>query len=72
LRTVQRRSFAFYQKKNFIRETGISQGQVEKDLQECFYIHHVPQLEDSENIEVEANDSKPADGGDIQIEYFSD
>jgi len=65
-------SFAFYQGGGtFIRETGRSQGQVEKDLQECFYIHQHPQLEASENTEVEANDPKPADGGDIQIEYLS-
>ena len=64
--------FCFLPEKNFIRETGISQGQAEKDLQECFYIHHVPQLEDSENTELEATDPKTADGGDIQTEYFSD
>jgi hypothetical protein len=43
----------------FIIGTGRSQGQVEKDLQECFYIHQLPQLEDSENTEVEANDPTP-------------
>jgi hypothetical protein len=34
------RSFDFYQKKNFINETGRSQGHVQEGLQECPYIRH--------------------------------
>jgi hypothetical protein len=72
LRTVERLEILLFTRGgDFIRETGRSKVYVEKDLQECFYIHQLPQLQDSENTEVEANDPKPADGGDIQVEYFS-
>jgi len=76
-------SFAFYQKKSFINQTGKSHGHVQKGLHKCLYINHflstnplfpAPStssvMRTTENTDEGSDDHKQADG-DIQMEYSS-